>query len=221
MRILGVSRHCIYVERMILVWAAMASAALAQEIAVEAVSGEGAIHNVQDRSVAAPRVRVVDRRGQPVEGAFVTFRLPDAGPGARFAGGRIATVTADAHGEAQAPAMHPVLQLGSWEMRVTAAHKGEFARLSIVQINAAPVEAVIAPSGAGTPGAARGGRPRRMWLLAAVVAGSAAAASLGLVGSGGAGARSGGVSAPPGSLPTASGPPPLSITTGATSFSAP
>ncbi|MCC6536180.1 MAG: hypothetical protein IT162_01435 [Bryobacterales bacterium] len=203
-------------RRILLVSAAMASAAWTQEIAVEAVTGEGAIHNVQDRSVPAPRVRVVDRRGQPVEGAFVTFRLPDAGPGARFAGGRIFTVTADVHGEAQAPAMQPVPQLGSWDVRVTATHKGEFARLSIAQINAAPVDAVVAPSGGGP---ASVGRPRRMLLVAAVLAGGAAAASLGLVGRGSSAgaARSGGVSVPPVTAPA----PGLSITAGSTSFSAP
>lgn len=220
MRILGASPHSIYVRRILLVSAAMASAAWTQEIAVEAVTGEGAIHNVQDRSVAAPRVRVVDRRGQPVEGAFVTFRLPDAGPGARFAGGRIATVTANAHGEAQAPSMQPVPQLGSWDIRVTAAHKGEFARVSIAQINAAPAEDVVAPPGGGPVSV--GTRSRRMWLVFAVVASGAAAASVGLVGRGSGAARSGGVSVPPGPLPAVVPvPPALSITAGSTSFAAP
>ncbi|MBM3794824.1 MAG: hypothetical protein FJW31_12310 [Acidobacteria bacterium] len=199
--------------------AAIVSAAWTQGIAVETVTGEGTIPNVQDRSVAAPGVRVMDRRGQPVEGAFVTFRLPDAGPGARFAGGRIATVTADAHGEAQAPAMHPVSQLRSWDIRVTATQKGEFARASIAQINAAPVDAVVAPTGGGP--ASVGSRPRRMFLVLAAVAGRAAAASLGLVGrSSGVVARYGGASAPS-AVPLPPTVPALSITAGVPSFSAP
>src|ERR1700741_138734 len=111
-------------------------------LTVETVEGDGAGYNLRSKSFSMPRVRVRGAGGQPVHGATVTFRLPDYGPGGAFPDGRIATVTADAKGEAAASAMKLNSQLGQWDIRVAVAHNGITARTSIQQINAAPVEAM-------------------------------------------------------------------------------
>jgi hypothetical protein len=178
---------------------------------VEVLEGDGAVYNLRSRSFAVPRLRVTEGdAGRPVDGAAVTFRLPDSGPGAAFAEGRIAMVTTDAKGEASVPAMKLNSQLGNWEIRVAATHAGQTARATILQINAAPVEAI----------SLAGQRSRSLYWVAAIAAGAATAATIGLVGGGSSPARSGGVSGP-GTAAVAVTPPPLSISAGGGSVSAP
>ena len=171
---------------------------------VEVMEGDGAIYNVRSRSVSPPRVRVVDTVGHPVDGAFVTFRLPESGPGALFADGRIATVTTDAQGLAMAPVLRLNSQLGPWEIRIAAAHRGLVTRASIQQISAAPAEAIAGAGGAK--------RSRGLYLLAAVSAGAAVAASVRFRSS--SPVRSGGVSALGGGAAPASQPIAIGIGTG-------
>lgn len=181
-------------------------------LTIEVLEGSGALVNIRDRGIPAPRVRVLDASGQAVEGAAVTFRLPDAGPSARFDDGRILTLTSDAQGEASTPKrLRPNLQVGAWEIRVSAAYKGAVARASIPMTNAAPVEAFEAKK--------RGGA---MYWVAAVAAGVAAAATVGVArGAAGQGVRPGaaGVATPASSSSGAT--PALSITPGGATFSAP
>ncbi len=171
-------------------WATLALSAaqvVSGGLTLEVTEGDGAIYNVRARTAAPPpHVRVVDAAGHPVEGAFVTFRLPESGPGAQFSDGRIATVPTDVQGHAAAPALKLNSQLGPWELRIAAVHRGMVTRASIQQINAAPAEA-IAGGGAGK-------RSRGLYWLAAVSAGAAVAASVGFRNSSSP-VRSGGVSA--------------------------
>lgn len=178
-------------------------------LTIEVVEGSGAVMNVRDRTSPAPRVRVVDSDQKPVAGATVTFRLPEAGPSARFDDGRIFVSQTDAHGEATPRRMRPNTQVGPWEIRVSAAHGGLVARVAIQQTNAAPVEAYAAAR-----------KTRTLYWLAAVSAGVAAATSIGVVrgGSGTAGAA-----APRGAVNTSGAVAglPLTITAGNGSISAP
>ena len=197
-----------------LCWAAVALAE-AQVVAppglsVEVMEGDGAIYNVRNRNISPPRVRVVDSVGHPVNGAFVTFRLPESGPGALFAEGRIATVATDAHGLATAPVVKLNSQLGPWEIRIAAAHSGLVTRASIQQTNAAPADAIA--------GAGGGKRSRSLYWLAAVSAGAAVAASVGFRSGSSSPVRLGGVSALGGS---ASASQPVAIGIGAGSIGAP
>lgn len=194
-------------------WCAVSTLAAAQAVSggltLEVTEGDGAVYNVRARTAAPPRVRVVDAAGLPVDGAFVTFRLPESGPGALFSGGRIATVSTDVLGHAAVPALKLNSQLGPWEIRIAAVHRGTVARASIQQINAAPVEAIA--------GARGGKRSRGLYWLAAVSAGAAVAASVGFRNSSSP-MRSGGVIAPGAA---ASGSQPVSIGVGAGSIGAP
>ncbi len=175
---------------------------------MEILEGDGAIYNLRGRGFNMPRVRVSEPDGRPVKGAAVTFRLPDAGPGAQFADGRIAMVQTDDKGEATVPAVKLNSQLGQWEIRIAATHKGAVARASLQQINAAPVEAMTTP----------GKKSKSLYWLAAIAAGAATAATVGLAG-GASPPHSGGVSAlgtaASGSTPT------LTISPGASSAGAP
>lgn len=191
-----------------LVCMALSPVAAAQELKIEILEGDGAVLNIRERQTPGPRVRVTDTNQQPLAGVAVTFRLPEAGPSARFDDGRILTLTTDSRGEAVARGLRPNSQLGLWEIRVSAAYQGRVARAVIQQTNAAPVEAF----------AASGKRSRTLYLLAAVGAGVAAATSLGVARTGGSMVRASGVSAvssPAGALP------PLAITPGSGSISAP
>ena len=187
----------------------MTAAGAESGVTLEVVEGDGAIHNVRGKNAATPRVRVSGADGLPVPGASVTFRLPESGPGALFAGGRIAPVVTDAKGEAAAPAMKLNSQLGPWEIRVAASHRGVVSRAAIQQINAAPVDAI----------AASGKKSRSLYWVAALTASAALAASVGFMsGGGGSVSRSGGVNAPTGA---AAGLPPVTISAGAGSAGAP
>lgn len=175
-------------------------------LTIEVVEGDGAVINVRGRIPSPPRVRVLDENQRPVAGAAVTFRLPEAGPSARFEDGRILTVTTGPAGEASPRGMRPNSQLGQWEIRVSAAHHGLLARAAIQQINAAPVEAIAA-----------GKRSRTLYWLAAVTAGVAAATSLGVVRGNSAAAAT-----LPGAINTPAAPGvPLNITAGSSTISAP
>ena len=179
-------------------------------LSLEILEGDGAIYNLRSRAFALPRLRVLSADGRAVEGAAVTVRLPDSGPGAAFADGHIAMVTTDEKGEVSLPPMKLNSQLGQWEIRASATYQGRVARTTILQINAAPVEAI-------TPA---GKRSRGLYWMAAIAAGAATAATFGLVVSGGSPVRAGAVSASAVHTGPAAAPP-LSISAGTGSVSAP
>ncbi len=177
---------------------------------LDILEGDGAVYNLRGRGFTMPLVRISEPDGRPVKGATVTFRLPDAGPGALFAEWRIAVVTTDAGGEVTVPPMKLNSQLGQWEIRIAAAHRGMVAMASLQQINAAPVEAI----------AARGGRrSRSVYWLVAIAAGAATAATVGLTGGASAGGRAGSVSTP--GTAASSSAPSLAISPGSGSAGAP
>jgi hypothetical protein len=182
----------------------------AQTLRIEVIRGEGAIHNVRDKEPLRPAVRVVrGDAGDPVPGASVTMRLPDSGPSGLFTSGRILTLITNSGGEAAPPgSFRTNMQLGSWEIRVSASHQGETARAVIPQTNAAPVEAFVSP----------GGGSRRTRLLLAALAAGAAGAALGVTGYGSRGRSTAAVGAPPS---VAAAPIGLTVTPGAGSVGAP
>jgi hypothetical protein len=180
-------------------------------LTLETIEGDGAIYNLRGKQLSRPRVRVSAPDGRPVEGAAVTFRLPDSGAGATFAEGRISTIVTGVNGEAVVPAMRLNGQLGPWEIRVVAARAGVVARSSIQQINAAPAEAITAGNGNSS---------RKKYWIAAAAAGAATLVTLGLAG-GTATARLGGVSAPAGPAAASPASQALTISAGAGSVGAP
>jgi hypothetical protein len=54
---------------------------------IRIVEGEDAAYALGSRSTRGVTVEVTDESGKPVEGATVSFRLPEEGPGGAFANG--------------------------------------------------------------------------------------------------------------------------------------
>jgi hypothetical protein len=68
------------------------------------IEGANAINSIPLLRSVAPVVEVRDANDFPVEGAVVTFTLPEQGPGGTFLNGRKSLTTrSDAHGQAVAP----------------------------------------------------------------------------------------------------------------------
>ena len=82
---------------------ALACAATAQVaiLQIRVIEGEGAVHAPGSRSTRPLTVEVTDETGKPVEGAAVSFHLPEEGPGGVFANGmRTEVAVTDSHGQA-------------------------------------------------------------------------------------------------------------------------
>jgi len=140
---------------------------------VRVVEGEGAAYAVGSRATRGIAVQVTDETGRPVEGATVSFRLPDDGPSGSFAGGtktEIAMTRLD--GRATAWGMQWNRTAGLLEIRVTAA-KGK-TRAGIV----CSQYLTNAPAGAAGKPSMNSGSHKWLWIAVAVAgaAGGAVAA---------------------------------------------
>ena len=150
------------------------SAAIAPGVTLEVVQGDGAIHNVRGTSFVEPILRVSEA-GRPVSGASVTFLVPQVGPGGRFADGPVLTVTTGEDGIATGRGLRPNNQAGQWDLRVSASYAGRLGRVTLTQINAAPIMTQTSRSHS------------RTYVVLGVIAGGAAAGLVAAV-SGGASA---------------------------------
>jgi len=131
------------------------------------VEGEGAINNIHERRAKEPVVRVMDAEFRPVAGASVTFVTTELGASATFPSGNTLTTTSDATGEAVGRGLRPNNVAGPFQIRVTAAYRGQTATAVINQTNAAPV-------------AVRGGSSKKLVAVLIILGGGAAGASLAL-----------------------------------------
>jgi hypothetical protein len=141
----------------------------AAPLQVEVVQGDGAIHNVRGRQFVEPVVQVLDA-GQPVEGAIVSFLLPQVGPSGRFVEGPVMTLATGPDGVAAARGFRPNTLPGQFEIRVTASWKGRTGRATLLQTNAAPIEGGVAR------------RRSRTFVILGVLAGGAAAGAAAALG---------------------------------------
>lgn len=88
---------------------------------VRAVEGDGAVYSIGARATRGITVLVTDETGKPVDGATVSFRLPDDGPTGVFASGsRTEIATTHADGRATVWGMQWNHTAGSFEIRITA-----------------------------------------------------------------------------------------------------
>jgi hypothetical protein len=88
---------------------------------IRVLEGEGLAYTAGSRATRGITVQVTDETGKPVEGASVSFRLPEDGPSGAFSSGsksEIATTGADGH--ASIWGMQWNRTVGSLEVRVTA-----------------------------------------------------------------------------------------------------
>ena len=87
---------------------------------VHVVDGDGAVYPIGSRATRGVTVLVTDETGKPVDGATVSFRLPDDGPTGIFASGsRTEIATSHADGRATAWGMQWNRTPGSLEVRIT------------------------------------------------------------------------------------------------------
>lgn len=138
---------------------------------VKVVDGDRAVYAAGSRSTRGVAVLVTDESGTPVEGATVSFRLPDEGPTGVFSSGtrsEIATTRSD--GRAGVWGMQWNRTPGSFEMRIT---------ISKGQARAGTVCVLFLSDSPETAGMAHAGPHRsRKWLWIALAVGGGAAAGV-------------------------------------------
>ena len=172
-----------------LVFLLLASSADAQTpgIKIVVVEGQGAINNIQQHRAKEPVVQVTEDQ-KPVQGATVTFILPDDGPSGVFGNGaRMMTIQTDEKGQAVGRGLRPNQTGGRLQIRVTASFHGETAGAVISQINAEPA------------GATGGGNGKK-FLILALIGGAAAGGIAAAMGGKSSGSPSPGSSSPPGTI---------------------
>ena len=146
-------------------------------VQLRVVDGEGAVHATASRATRGITVQVTDESGKPVEGATVSFRLPDQGPSGTFTGGLKSEVAlTHADGKATVWGMQWNKLPGPFEVRITAVK--DQARAGLVSAQYLSETAAVDKSGgSGVFQPSHGSRGK--WLI---VAGAVAAgAGVGLV----------------------------------------
>lgn len=135
---------------------------------VRVVEGEGAVHAPGSRSSRNLTVEVTDETGRPVEGAAVSFRLPEEGSGGTFANGlQTDLIMTGADGRASVRGFLLNRTPGPFQIRITVAK--DRARAGIVSSQYIG-ESQTAPA---TPAATKK-KGRGKWIVLAVVAAGAA-----------------------------------------------
>jgi hypothetical protein len=146
---------------------------------IRVTEGEAAVYSIGSRATKGVTIQVTDETGKPVDGATISFRLPDDGPGGTFANGsktEIATTKPD--GRAAAWGMQWNRTPGLVELRITAAKGQTRAGIVCPQYLTAGSDAT-AKSGAGSVG---GGTHKWLWIVVGVAGaagGALAAAAVG------------------------------------------
>jgi len=170
-------------------WTAQAQVAV---LHIQVIEGNGAVHLPGARSLRPLTVVITDETGRPVEGAAVTFHLPEAGPGGTFANQlRTDVVTTDAQGRASVRSLQVNHQTGPFQIRIVAvkeqAHAGTVSSQYVAEARGAkasttlttPEAAPTRSTPASTPAASRSALK---WVVIAIAAGGAAAAGALLAG---------------------------------------
>lgn len=89
---------------------------------IRVVEGEGAVYAAGSRATRGITVQVTDETGRPVDGAAVSFRLPESGPGGTFNGGLKSDIAMTGpDGRATVWGMRWNTEPGAVEIRITAA----------------------------------------------------------------------------------------------------
>ena len=141
---------------------------------IQVSGGEGAVHAAGARDSRGIAVVVTDETGRPVEGAAVSFHLPEQGPSGTFVNGlRTEVAVTDDRGRAVVHSIEFNRVPGRFEIRIVASKEQARAGTVSFQYIAGPSPGAAATAAA----AAEGGHHRKKWLIvaAAVVAGAGAA----------------------------------------------
>jgi hypothetical protein len=157
-------------------------------IKIAVLEGQGAINNIQQHRAKEPVIQVSEDQ-RPVQGASVTFILPDDGPSGFFGNGaRMMTIQTDEKGQAVGRGLRPNQTGGRLQIRVTASFHGETASAVISQINAEPA------------GATSGGGNGKKFLILALIGGAAAGGIAAAMGGRSSASQSPASSSPPGTI---------------------
>ena len=139
---------------------------------IQVIEGEGQVYGLGSRATRGITVQISDDLGRPMDGATVTFRLPEEGPSGTFANGtktEIATTRAD--GRVNAWGMQWNQTAGSFEVRITAA-KGGLRAGTICTLT-------LSKAGEGLQAArSAGGHGGHKWVWIALGVGAAAAGGM-------------------------------------------
>jgi hypothetical protein len=197
---------------------------LAAQVAIlqiRVIEGDGGVHLPGSRSARALTVQITEETGRPVEGATVSFQMPEDGPGGLLAGGlRTDVALSDATGRAVLHGVQWNRTPGRFGIRIIAAREQARAgMISYQYIADQPGTAARAPAAASpppvaptaskpAPAAVSATHPSKgKWVvLTALAAGGAVAAGL-LAGK----SNSGNTAQPPAAAPALSSTPILSI----------
>ena len=137
---------------------------------IRVLEGEGSVYHIGARATRGVTVQITDETGKPVEGARVSFRLPEVGPGGAFATGartEIATTRADGHASVWGMQWNRIP--GPFEIRITAERGQATAGTTCAQY------LTDSPETAGQTARAGPGRSHKWIWIAAGIAGAAAA----------------------------------------------
>jgi hypothetical protein len=138
---------------------------------IKVTEGEGSVYAVGGRATRGLTVQVTDEAGKPVEGASVSFRLPDSGPAGTFASGsKTEIVTTGADGRAGVWGMQWNRTAGALEVRITAL-KGQTRAGTTCSI-------YLSDSPEARASTARAGPKGHKWVWIALAVGGAAAAGV-------------------------------------------
>lgn len=149
---------------------------------IHVVEGEGAVHPPGSRSQRPLTVAVTDETGRPVEGAAVSFHLPDEGPTGNFLNGlRTEVEMTDERGRATLRGMVVNRVPGRFQIRIVVSKEQARAGLVSFQYVAEPRAggAIAGVRGPAAPQASAGRGHLRWFVVAALVGGGAAAGLLG------------------------------------------
>lgn len=147
-------------------------------VQLKVVEGEGIVYRTGARATRGLTVLVTDEAGKPVEGAAVSFRLPDSGATGVFSSGlRTEIVNTGADGHASVWGMQWNKTAGPIEIRITAVKDQARAGLIGTQYLADTL-APTAPSAGGQGQFTAPHKGKMKWLVIGAVAGGAAAAGM-------------------------------------------
>jgi hypothetical protein len=155
-------------------WLAALSSALNASVIIQlrVVQGDGTIYTTGSRATRGLTVQVTDEAGNPVEGASISFKLPDSGPTGLFSSGlRSEVLTTNGEGKVTVWGMQWNRTPGPFEIKITAVK--EQARAGIVSTQYLSESAAQKAGGQGSFSAPHRGRAK--WILISLVGAGAVA----------------------------------------------
>ncbi|MBK5294777.1 MAG: hypothetical protein JJE04_24250 [Acidobacteriia bacterium] len=186
-------------------WVPVASAQTAI-LQLQVIEGEGAVHGAGSKSQRPVILQVTDETGRPVEGAAVSFLLPEE-QGAKFQNGlKTEILLTDHDGRVLVRGILWGRSPGTVRMRVTAAKDSARAGTIVSQyVTDAPAPTSLNPTSYWTAAnEAHAAKPRSKWMMIGLLAGVAVGGGLAMAlakGSSAAAAAAAAAAAPATAIP--------------------